>query len=90
MRSGCTELITGAKNNDENIAASLVLSLAHVVRSAHENMGEKATEACIELALDAFKQTHGERSKLKNSRERELTGSLIDLNSISSSAGSIS
>ena len=85
-----TELITGAKNNDENIAASLILSLAHVVRSAHENMGEKAKEACIELASDAFKQTYdGKRSKLENSRERELTGSFRDLYPINSGAGSI-
>ncbi|KAI0343486.1 ARM repeat-containing protein [Trametopsis cervina] len=55
-----TELITGAKANDESIASSLVLSLAHVVRSAKTNVGEKAREACVELVADAFKENHHE------------------------------
>ncbi|KAI0077211.1 ARM repeat-containing protein [Panus rudis PR-1116 ss-1] len=55
-----TELITGAKNNEDSIAASLVLALAYVVKSADANIGEKAREACVELISDAFKDSHEE------------------------------
>ncbi|KAI0710312.1 ARM repeat-containing protein [Cerioporus squamosus] len=53
-----TELVTGAKSNDDEIAASLVLALARVVRSAGSNVGEKAREACAELIIEAFKEQH--------------------------------
>ncbi|KAI0757516.1 ARM repeat-containing protein [Daedaleopsis nitida] len=53
-----TELVTGAKSNEDSIAASLVLSLARVVRSAGANVGEKAREACAEFIMEAFKEPH--------------------------------
>ncbi|RDX47550.1 ARM repeat-containing protein [Lentinus brumalis] len=53
-----TELVTGAKSNEDEIAASLVLALARVVRSAGSNVGEKAREACAELVTEAFKEQH--------------------------------
>ena len=53
-----TELITGARGNDDVIASSLVFALAHVVRSAGTNAGEKARESCAELVADAFKESH--------------------------------
>ena len=60
-----TELVTGAKSNEDSIAASLILALARVVRSAGTNVGEKAREACAELITDAFKEPHeGEDSML--------------------------
>ncbi|KAG6873014.1 hypothetical protein C0995_003975 [Termitomyces sp. Mi166 len=55
-----TELITGVKGNDEAIASSLVRALASVVRSASKNIGEPVRESCVELVMDAFKETHGE------------------------------
>ncbi|KAI8978208.1 ARM repeat-containing protein [Trametes punicea] len=55
-----TELITGAKNNDDAIAASLLLALARVVRNAGSNVGEKAREACAELIAESFKEHHEE------------------------------
>jgi hypothetical protein len=53
-----TELIAGSRNSNDGIAASLSLALANVVRSAGQNVGEKAREACIELVSDAFKDDH--------------------------------
>ena len=54
-----TELVTGARSASEDaVAASLVLSLARVVRSAGSNVGEKARETCVELLADAFKEQH--------------------------------
>lgn len=53
-----TELIAGARSNDDGIASSLVLALSNVIKSAAQNVGEKAREACIELAEDAFKSHH--------------------------------
>lgn len=53
-----TELITGSRSNDDGIAGSLVLALANVIKSAGQNVGEKAREACLELAEDAFKGNH--------------------------------
>ena len=54
-----TELVTGARSAPEDaIAASLVLALARVVRSAGSNVGEKARDACAELVADAFKEQH--------------------------------
>ncbi|KAA1470496.1 ARM repeat-containing protein [Dentipellis sp. KUC8613] len=55
-----TELITGARANDDGIAASLVLALANVIRSGGKNVGDKAKEACVELVSDAFKESHDE------------------------------
>ncbi|TFY63660.1 hypothetical protein EVJ58_g3122 [Rhodofomes roseus] len=55
-----TELITGAKSNEDTIASSLVFALARVVRNAGSNVGEKARETCAELVADAFKETHEE------------------------------
>jgi hypothetical protein len=62
-----TELIMGARSNEEGIASSLVLSLANVVKSAHQNMGEKAKEACLELIWDAFKEKHDGKLSLRKS-----------------------
>ncbi|KAH9944598.1 armadillo-type protein [Amylocystis lapponica] len=55
-----TELIAGTRSNEDGIASSLVLALAQVVRSAGMNVGEKAREACAELVIEAFKETHDE------------------------------
>ncbi|KAI9068620.1 ARM repeat-containing protein [Trametes sanguinea] len=55
-----TELLTGAKSNEDAIAASLLLALARVVRSAGSNVGEKAREACAELITETFKEQHEE------------------------------
>ena len=52
------ELIAGSRSNEDGIAGSLLLALANVVRSAGQNVGEKAREACVELILDAFKDNH--------------------------------
>ena len=52
------ELIAGSRSNEDGIAGSLLLALANVVRSAGQNVGEKAREACVELILDAFKDDH--------------------------------
>ena len=55
-----TELIGGARGSEEEIAASFVLALSHVVRSAvvHGGVGDKARETCIELVHEAFRGTH--------------------------------
>ncbi|KAG1774599.1 armadillo-type protein [Suillus placidus] len=55
-----TELITGARSSEEEIAASFVLALSNVVKSssAHGGIGDKARESCIELVNDAFRETH--------------------------------
>lgn len=53
-----TELLTGVKNNEDVIAASLIQALAYVVKNADSNIGEKAREACVELVSDAFKDVH--------------------------------
>jgi len=50
-----TELIAGAKTDDDALAASHVNALACVVQNAGPNVGEKAKEACVELVSDAFK-----------------------------------
>lgn len=55
-----TELLGGCKTNEEGIASSLVHALAYVVRSAGNNVGEKAREACVEFVADAFKESHEE------------------------------
>lgn len=53
-----TELIAGVRTNDDAIAASLLLALSNVIRNAGTNVGEKAKESCLELAMDAFKDNH--------------------------------
>lgn len=53
-----TELITGVRSSDELIATSFILALAHVVKAADENVGEKAREACAELISEAFRDNH--------------------------------
>jgi len=53
-----TELITGAKSNDDAVAGSFVLALSYVIKSAGENVGEKAREASLELVSDTFKELH--------------------------------
>lgn len=55
-----TELIAGAKSNDDSIAASLVTALAYVIRNGSANVGEKAREACIELVAEGFRESHEE------------------------------
>ncbi|KAG7441044.1 ARM repeat-containing protein [Guyanagaster necrorhizus] len=55
------ELIAGAKSNfDDGIGSSAVVALTHVVRSAKENVGEKAREACVDLAIDAYRGSSDE------------------------------
>ena len=53
--------ITGAKTNEEAIAASLVLALAHVAKSASHNLGQASKTAVIELISDAFGEDHDGR-----------------------------
>lgn len=53
-----TELVTGIKSNDNGIASSLILALSNVVKSASQHLGEKARESCVELATDAFRESH--------------------------------
>ncbi|KAG6848260.1 hypothetical protein H0H93_001776 [Arthromyces matolae] len=55
-----TELIMGVKGADQAVASSLVRALASVIKSASQNVGDKARESCLELASDAFKEIHGE------------------------------
>ncbi|KAJ7334076.1 armadillo-type protein [Mycena albidolilacea] len=55
-----TELVTGIKSNDNGIASSLILALSNVVKSASQHLGEKARESCVELATDAFRESHSE------------------------------
>ncbi|KIJ51382.1 hypothetical protein M422DRAFT_43931 [Sphaerobolus stellatus SS14] len=53
-----TELITTSKSSDEAIAASLILALAHVVKSASANLGDGSKAAVAELISDAFRESH--------------------------------
>ncbi|KIJ63493.1 hypothetical protein HYDPIDRAFT_175892 [Hydnomerulius pinastri MD-312] len=55
-----TELVGSARGSEEEIAASFVLALSHVVRSAgvHGGIGEKAREMCVELVHEAFRDRH--------------------------------
>ncbi len=53
-----TELIAGAKTNDDAIGASHITALAFVVKNAGESMGEKSREACVELVDETFKEAH--------------------------------
>jgi hypothetical protein len=53
-----TELIAGAKSNDDAVAGSFVLALSYVIKGAGTNVGEKAREASLELVSDAFKELH--------------------------------
>lgn len=53
-----TELIAGAKSNNDAVAGSFVLALSYVIKGARENVGEKAREASLELVSDAFKELH--------------------------------
>lgn len=53
-----TELISGARSSDDTIGSSYVNSLAQVIKSAGDNVGQKAREACLELVEDAFKESH--------------------------------
>jgi len=55
-----TELIAGAKSNDDAVAGSFVIALSHVIKNAGTNVGEKAREASLELVSDAFKEPHDE------------------------------
>ena len=50
-----SELLTAIKSSDDTIAASHVIGLAHVIRNAAANVGEKSRESCIEVVSDAFK-----------------------------------
>ncbi|CAA7260345.1 unnamed protein product [Cyclocybe aegerita] len=55
-----TELITGARGNEDSIATSFILAISYVMKSASQNVGEKARESCIELVSDAFREPHSE------------------------------
>ncbi|KAF7309756.1 TOG domain-containing protein [Mycena indigotica] len=55
-----TELITGIGSNDDTLGSSLILALSHVVRNASQHIGEKARDSCVELANEAFRETHDE------------------------------
>ncbi|KAI9456467.1 hypothetical protein HD554DRAFT_1846047 [Boletus coccyginus] len=55
-----TEPVGGARGSEEEIAASCVLALSHVVRSAavHGGVGNKTRESCVELVHETFRGTH--------------------------------
>ena len=53
-----TELITGARGHEDGVASSFLLALSRVLRSASQNVGEKAYESCIEVVVDAFRDSH--------------------------------
>ncbi|KAF9232425.1 armadillo-type protein [Melanogaster broomeanus] len=55
-----TELIGSARGSEEEIAASFVLALSYVVRSAtaHGGIGDKVREICVELVHEAFRESH--------------------------------
>lgn len=61
-----TELISGAKANDDAIAASHLNALAQVIKNAGNNTGEKAREMSIEVIEDAFKESHDGKRKYMN------------------------
>lgn len=51
------ELIAGAKGAEDPIAASHIHALAKVVKSAGDNIGEKARDNCVELIEETYKET---------------------------------
>jgi hypothetical protein len=53
-----TELVTGVRSGEEDVAGSLMLALAYVVRGGGGNVGAKARESCVELLFDSFKESH--------------------------------
>lgn len=53
-----TELVTAVKSNEEDVAASLILALARVVKNGQANVGDKAKELCAELIADALRESH--------------------------------
>lgn len=53
-----TELVAGARGNDDSIATSFILALSYVIQSGSQNVGEKARESCLELVSDAFRESH--------------------------------
>ncbi|EMD33195.1 hypothetical protein CERSUDRAFT_142825 [Gelatoporia subvermispora B] len=55
-----TELLTTAKNSEDDVASSLIQALALVLRSAWANVGEKARDACVELVAESFRASHDE------------------------------
>ncbi|KAH9485783.1 eIF-2-alpha kinase activator gcn1 [Psilocybe cubensis] len=55
-----TELITGAKGNEDSISTSFIWALSHVMHNASQNVGDKARESCIELVAESFRETHSE------------------------------
>ncbi|KAF9047662.1 armadillo-type protein [Panaeolus papilionaceus] len=55
-----TELVTGVRGSEENIATSFVLALAQVVRNASQNIGEKAREACIDVVSESFREARSD------------------------------
>lgn len=67
-----TELITGAKTNDDTIGSSFINALSSVVKNASQNVGEKARESCVELISDAFRETHSGKSHSVTHAERLL------------------
>ncbi|KZT41926.1 ARM repeat-containing protein [Sistotremastrum suecicum HHB10207 ss-3] len=54
----CTELLGGIAANDDPIAASLILALANVVRSAHQNLNATSQESIIGLLSSAWFENH--------------------------------
>lgn len=64
-----TELIAGARSNDDFIAGSFVLALSYVIKNTSANVGEKAQEASLELVSDAFKESHDGHSEFRVARK---------------------
>lgn len=83
-----TELIAGARTSDDTIGSSYINSLARVVKSAGDNVGQKAREACLELVEDAFKESHDGNVFYQITRAVTQIGSISTrlLRTVSSSA----
>ena len=55
-----TELVTGIKSSEKDVAASMVLALGAVCQSAGKNIGEAARGQIVDLVEEAFVESHGE------------------------------
>ncbi|KAI9573327.1 armadillo-type protein [Boletus coccyginus] len=76
-----TELVGGARGSEEEIAASFVLALSHVVRSVvvHGGVGDKVRETCVELVHEVFRGTHQGRPGFLFFTSVDLTHSMTHM-----------
>ncbi|KAF8959922.1 armadillo-type protein [Flammula alnicola] len=84
-----TELITGARGNEDSIATSFVLALSYVLHSASQNVGEKAVESCVELVADAFRESHSEHYFRALSFQAELLRPIVESHLVSGTQPSV-